>query len=35
MTGDFEAAREVRENGTFSYIERSVSTAELAKYMQA
>ncbi len=34
MSGLIEAAREVRENGTFGYLDRSVVTAELARYMQ-
>jgi len=34
MTGLFEAAREVKESGTFGYIERSLSTPDLMKNMQ-
>ena len=34
MSGLIEAAREVRENGTFGYLERPVVTADLARYMQ-
>ena len=34
MTGLFEAAREVKESGTFGYIERSLGTPELMKHMQ-
>ena len=34
MTGLIEAAREVRENGTFGYIARSVPGAELARFMR-
>jgi len=34
MSGLIEAAREVRENGTFGYLDRSVVTADLARYMQ-
>ena len=34
MTGLFDAAREVKESGTFGYIERSLATADLARYMQ-
>ncbi len=35
MTGLVEAAREVKEEGTFEFVERSMATAELAKLMQA
>lgn len=34
MTGLFDAAREVKESGTFGYIERSLTTADLARHMQ-
>ena len=34
MTGLVEAAREVKEQGTFSYLDRSLSTAELNVFMQ-
>jgi 2-methylisocitrate lyase-like PEP mutase family enzyme len=34
MTGLVEAAREVKEQGTFSYLERSLATPELNRYMQ-
>ena len=34
MTGLFEAAREVKDSGTFGYIERSLGTPELMKHMQ-
>jgi 2-methylisocitrate lyase-like PEP mutase family enzyme len=34
MTGLFEAAREVKEGGTFGYIERSLATADLMRHMQ-
>jgi len=34
MTGLYEAVREVKEQGTFGYLERSLATAELAKYLQ-
>ena len=34
MTGLFEAAREVKESGTFGYIERSLATPDLMKHMQ-
>ena len=34
MTGLFEAAREVKERGTFGYLERSLATPELNRYMQ-
>ena len=34
MTGLLDAAREVKEDGTFRYLERSLATAELARFMQ-
>jgi len=34
MTGLVEAAREVKEHGTFSYLDRSLPTAELNVFMQ-
>ena len=34
MTGLFEAAREVKESGTFGYVERSLSTPDLMRNMQ-
>ena len=34
MTGLVEAAREVKERGTFTYLERSLATPDLNKYMQ-
>jgi len=34
MTGLVEAAREVKDHGTFSYLDRSLSTAELNVFMQ-
>ena len=34
MTGLVDAAREVKEAGTFGYLERSLSTPELGKFMQ-
>jgi 2-methylisocitrate lyase-like PEP mutase family enzyme len=33
MTGLLEAAREVREKGTFDYLDRAVASAELGRYM--
>jgi 2-methylisocitrate lyase-like PEP mutase family enzyme len=33
MSGLIEAATEVRDHGTFHYIERGVSSAELSKFM--
>lgn len=33
MTGFFEAAREIRDNGTFGYLDRSLTSAELAEYI--
>jgi 2-methylisocitrate lyase-like PEP mutase family enzyme len=34
MSGLVEAAREVKEKGTFGYIERSLPTPEISKYMK-
>lgn len=34
MTGLLEAAREVKEKGTFGYLERSLATPELARFMR-
>lgn len=34
MTGLLEAAREASEKGSFTYIDRSLATPELAKFMQ-
>ena len=34
MSGLLEAAREVKERGTFAYFERSVATPDLGRYMQ-
>lgn len=34
MTGLVDAAREVREQGSFGYLERSLATPELARFMQ-
>jgi 2-methylisocitrate lyase-like PEP mutase family enzyme len=34
MSGFMEAAREVKEKGTFGYVERSVPTPEIAKFMK-
>jgi 2-methylisocitrate lyase-like PEP mutase family enzyme len=34
MTGLVEAAREVREAGTFGYVDRAIPTAELNRFMQ-
>jgi 2-methylisocitrate lyase-like PEP mutase family enzyme len=34
MTGLVEAAREVKEQGTFSYLDQSLSTAQLNAFMQ-
>jgi 2-methylisocitrate lyase-like PEP mutase family enzyme len=33
MTNLVEAAREVKEQGTFGYLERSLSTPDLGKFM--
>lgn len=35
MTGLVEAAREVRENGTFTYLDRSLASAEIVELMRA
>ena len=35
MTGLLEAAREVKDKGTFGYIDRSMASAELSGFMQA
>jgi len=34
MSGLIDAAREVKEKGTFGYVERSMSTPDLAKFMR-
>jgi 2-methylisocitrate lyase-like PEP mutase family enzyme len=34
MTGFVEAAREVKDKGTFGYIERSIATPDLSKFMR-
>ena len=34
MSGLLEAAREVKERGTFAYLERSVTTPDIGRYMQ-
>jgi 2-methylisocitrate lyase-like PEP mutase family enzyme len=34
MTGLLDAAREAKEKGTFGYLERSIATPELARFMQ-
>lgn len=34
MTGLMEAAREVKEQGTFGYLEHSLATPDLARFMQ-
>jgi hypothetical protein len=35
MTGLVEAAQEVRDHGTFGYLDRALGTAELVKWMEA
>ena len=35
MTGLLDAAREVKDRGTFGYLDRAVPTAELDAFMQA
>jgi 2-methylisocitrate lyase-like PEP mutase family enzyme len=34
VTGLMEAAREVKEKGTFGYLDRSLPTAEISKYLR-
>jgi hypothetical protein len=34
MTGLVEAAREVKDKGTFGYVDRSVPTPELNAYLE-
>ena len=34
MSGLIDAAREVKEKGTFGYVERSISTPDLGKFMR-
>jgi 2-methylisocitrate lyase-like PEP mutase family enzyme len=34
MTGVLEAAREVKEGGTFGYLDRSIATPDLNAFMQ-
>jgi len=34
MSGLVEAAREVKDKGTFGYIERSLATPDISKYMK-
>ena len=34
MTGAFEAAREVKEGGTFGYIDRSLATSDMYKFLK-
>jgi 2-methylisocitrate lyase-like PEP mutase family enzyme len=34
MTGLMDAAREVKETGSFGYVERSLATPDLARFMQ-
>jgi 2-methylisocitrate lyase-like PEP mutase family enzyme len=34
MSGLFEAAREVMEKGTFGYLDRTLTTADLNRHMQ-
>jgi 2-methylisocitrate lyase-like PEP mutase family enzyme len=35
MTGLFEAAREIKEQGTFNYLDRCLTTAELNEFMRS
>jgi 2-methylisocitrate lyase-like PEP mutase family enzyme len=34
MSGLIEAAREVKDKGTFGYLERSLGTPDISKYMK-
>ena len=34
MTGLLDAAREVKDKGTFGYLDRSITTPELNGFMQ-
>jgi 2-methylisocitrate lyase-like PEP mutase family enzyme len=34
MRGLLDAAREVRESGTFGFVDRAMSSSELAKYLK-
>jgi len=34
MTGLLDAAREVKDKGTFGYLDRAVSTPDLSGFMQ-
>jgi hypothetical protein len=34
MTGLAEAAREIRETGTFGYVDRALLTAQVAPFMR-
>jgi 2-methylisocitrate lyase-like PEP mutase family enzyme len=34
MSGAIEAAREVKEKGSFGYMERSLSTPDIARFMR-
>jgi 2-methylisocitrate lyase-like PEP mutase family enzyme len=34
MSGAIEAAREVKEKGSFGYIERSLATPDISKFMK-
>ncbi len=34
MTGLVEAGREIREKGTFDYLERTLPSAEVSRYMR-
>jgi 2-methylisocitrate lyase-like PEP mutase family enzyme len=34
MTGLVDAAREIRESGTFKFLDESMTSAEFAKYIQ-
>ena len=34
MTGLVEAAREVKDKGTFGYLDRSIATPDLSTFMQ-
>lgn len=34
MSGLLDAAREVKERGTFGYLERTLATPDINRYMQ-
>jgi hypothetical protein len=34
MSGLIDAAREIRESGTFGYLDKSIGSADFAKFLQ-